>query len=214
MSGAARALPPKSANGGAGHLNDASLLGPLDYALQVFAKNRITLGVGEHGSHTTIAKLCEAIGSLRRHAVIIQLDQHVTRLPDGITSGIGKNRLQVVVGKMEIAAQDQPQLRTDERLQMIDQRLQISAVVVIAIVSVRRSNLMRDAIGGGHAAHGDRSLPRLGAVVYFRKNVRVNIDHDLSGTQSAAGCCVCCDLSRFAGKEEGARLKSDRAEKT
>jgi len=38
--------------------------------------------------------------------------------------------------------------------------------------------LMGDAVGGGHAAHGDGGLPRLGSVVYFRKNVRVNVDHD------------------------------------
>jgi hypothetical protein len=38
---------------------------------------------------------------------------------------------------------------------------------------------VRDAVGGSHAAHGDGSLPGLGSVVYFRKNVGMNVDHDL-----------------------------------
>jgi hypothetical protein len=38
---------------------------------------------------------------------------------------------------------------------------------------------MRDAIGGSHAAHGDGNIPRLRSVVYFRKNVGMNVDHDL-----------------------------------
>jgi hypothetical protein len=41
-----------------------------------------------------------------------------------------------------------------------------------------RGDLVSDAVGGGHSAHGDGGFPRLGAVVYFRKNVRVNVDHD------------------------------------
>jgi hypothetical protein len=40
-------------------------------------------------------------------------------------------------------------------------------------------DLVSDAVGSGHAAHGDGGFPGLGAVVYFRKNVGMNVDHDL-----------------------------------
>jgi hypothetical protein len=62
---------------------------------------------------------------------------------------------------------------------LVDQSLKISSVVVVAVVGVRRGDLVRDAVGGGHAAHGDGGFPGLRAVVYFRKNVGVNVNHDL-----------------------------------
>ena len=79
---------------------------------------------------------------------------------------------------MEVAAQAEFGHWPDQFLQVGDQPLQIFAVVVIAIVGVRRGYLVRDAVGGRHAAHGDGDVPRLGAVVYFRKNVGMNVDHD------------------------------------
>jgi hypothetical protein len=48
---------------------------------------------------------------------------------------------------------------------------------MVAVVGVGRGDLMGDAIGGGHLAHGDGHVPGLGAVVYFRKNVGVNVEH-------------------------------------
>jgi len=56
--------------------------------------------------------------------------------------------------------------------------LQIFPVVVVAVVGVRRGYLMRDAVCGRYLAHGDRDVPRLGTVVYFRKDVGMNIDHN------------------------------------
>jgi hypothetical protein len=50
---------------------------------------------------------------------------------------------------------------------------------MVAVVGMRRGDLMSDAVGGGHAAHGDGDVPGLRAVVYLRKNVGVNVDHDL-----------------------------------
>jgi hypothetical protein len=38
---------------------------------------------------------------------------------------------------------------------------------------------MRDAVSGRHAAHGDGNVPGFRAIVYFRKNMGMNIDHDL-----------------------------------
>jgi hypothetical protein len=52
-----------------------------------------------------------------------------------------------------------------------DEALKIIAVVVIAIVGMRRGDLMGDAVCRSHAAHRDGGLPGLRSVVYFRKNV-------------------------------------------
>ena len=62
---------------------------------------------------------------------------------------------------------------------MSDQPLQIFAIVVIAVIGVGSGDHVRDAVGRRDAAHGDRDVPRFRAVIYFRKNVRMNIDHKL-----------------------------------
>ncbi len=50
---------------------------------------------------------------------------------------------------------------------------------MVAIVGVGGSDLVGDAVGRRHAAHRNGGFPGLGSVVYFRKDVRVNVDHDL-----------------------------------
>jgi hypothetical protein len=79
---------------------------------------------------------------------------------------------------MEVASQAEFGHRSNQSLQMRHQPLQIFPVVVIAVVGVRRGHLMSDAVFGRHLAHGDGDIPGLGAVVYFRKDVGMNIDHD------------------------------------
>jgi hypothetical protein len=44
---------------------------------------------------------------------------------------------------------------------------------------MRSGNLVSDAVGGSHAAHGDRGFDGLGSIIYFGKNMRVNVDHGL-----------------------------------
>src|ERR1700722_2436018 len=103
---------------------------------------------------------------------------------------------------MKVAAQAEFGHGTDQSLQMRDEPLQIFPVIVVAVVGVRRGHLVSDAVFGRHLAHGDGNVPRLGAVVYFRKNVGMNIDHDNFETQAGAEDCACFNLSRFAGKEK------------
>ena len=88
---------------------------------------------------------------------------------------------------MEIAAQAHRQRVAHELLQMRDHSLQISPVVVIAVVGMRSRYLVRDAVGRSHPAHGDGHLPGFRSIVYFRKNVRVNIDHGCKNTSGPAG---------------------------
>jgi len=163
------------------------LLRPLHHALQVLAQNWVALGMSDDGGDALIAELHETVCGLRRNAVVVQLDQHVVRACDGVARGIGEHVLQIVVGEMEVAAEAERERGADERLQMIDQALEINTVVVVAVVGVRGRDLMRDAVGRGHAAHGYRNVPGLGAVVHFRKNVRMNVDHDLCEHRRASG---------------------------
>jgi hypothetical protein len=72
-------------------------------------------------------------------------------------------------------------------LQMRDQTLQIFAIIVVAVVGVGRGDLVSDAVSGRGAAHGDRDIPGLGAVIYFGKNVGMNIDHDCRNTSTPPG---------------------------
>src|SRR5580698_9826491 len=140
--------------------------------------------MSDDGSDAEVAELRKAIGGLLRHAVIAQLDQHVMRSADGVASGIGEHVLHVVIGEMEVAAQAEGERIAYLLLQLVDQSLKISAVVVVAVVGMRRGDLVRNAVGGGHAAHSNGHFPGLGSVVYFRKNVGMNVDHDCRNTET------------------------------
>ena len=174
----AHAFSPKSSQRGSSHLNDAALLGPLHHALQVLAQNLVAFGMGDDGGDAAVAQLHKTIRNLLRDAVIAQLDQHVVRAFNRIARGIGQHILQVVVGEMEVAAQAKRQRVAHKLLQVLDQSLKIRAIIVIAVVGMGCGDLVRDAIGRRHAAHRDRNFPRLRSVVHFRKNMRVNVDHD------------------------------------
>ena len=97
---------------------------------------------------------------------------------------IGQGLLQVVIGKMEVTAQADLQGIADKLLQLRHQLRGVFAVVSVAVVSVRRGHHVGDPVGRRCAAHGDARLPGLGTVVYFRKNVGVNINHDRRNTST------------------------------
>ncbi len=190
VGGAAHSFAPESSERGAGHLDDAALFGPFHHALRTLAQNRIAFGMRDDGGDSAIAQLGKTFCDLLRHAVVAQFNQHVVRAFDGVARGVGEQVLQVVVGKMEVAAQGERERIAYESLEVRDEALKIRAVIVIAIVGVGRGNLMSDAIGGGHAAHGDGDFPGLRSVVHFRKNVRVNVDHDCRNTSNLLRLCL------------------------
>ena len=78
--------------------------------------------------------------------------------------------------------------------------MQVWSVVVIAVVRMRSRDLVRDAVRRGRLAHRDGNVPRLGTVVYFRKNVRMNIDHSYLWKRTKF------DLNRSAGKLQGLKV--------
>ena len=55
---------------------------------------------------------------------------------------------------------------------------EIFAIVVITVVGMGRGDHVGDAVGSGGVAHGNRDLPGFRPVIDFRKDVRVNVDHD------------------------------------
>jgi len=60
---------------------------------------------------------------------------------------------------------------------MGDQPLEIFAIVVVTVVGVGSGDHVSDAVGGRRAAHGDRNVPGFRSVVYFWKDVGMNVDH-------------------------------------
>src|SRR5579864_7219992 len=101
------AFAPEAGQRRARDLNDAALLGPLDYSLQTLAQNRVALGMRDDGRDSSVAQLSKGIRGLLRDAVIAELDQQVARAFDDVAVGMGVRVLQVVVGKMEVATEAQ-----------------------------------------------------------------------------------------------------------
>src|SRR6476646_613013 len=90
---------------------------------------------------------------------------------------------------MKIAAQAQLRPLANSALKLDQQSREIFPVIEISVIRVRGCDHVLDAVGGGNAAHGFGDVPGFGAVVHFRQNVAVNINH-------------CADLSRFRGKTQ------------
>ena len=154
------------------------------------------------GGDPTIPQLEKRIRRLLRHAVVAELHQQVARAIDDVTGGIGQSVLDVVVGKVKVAAQAEFRRIADELLQMGDESLQILAIIVIAVVGMRRGDHVSDAVRRRRAAHGDRDVPRFRAVIYFRKDVRMNVDHDCRNTSTPLRVALPSNLNRFAGKDQ------------
>jgi len=49
-----------------------------------------------------------------------------------------------------------------------------------------RCHHVRNAIVGGHAAHGNGNIPGLGPIVYFGEDVGMDVDHDCWNTNRNA----------------------------
>ena len=78
---------------------------------------------------------------------------------------------------MKVAAQAQSELRADELAKMFEGTSQVFAIIVIALVGMRRRNHALDAIFFRQAAHFLRDVPGLGTVVNLREDVGVDVDH-------------------------------------
>jgi hypothetical protein len=89
-----------------------------------------------------------------------------------------KNALHVFKRKMEVATQTELQGGTNFLPKLIEQIGEVLAIVGIAIISVGSGNGVRDAVRNCHAAHFHSYVPGFGAIVNFRQNVAVDIDHE------------------------------------
>src|ERR1700730_8905050 len=111
---------------------------------------------------------------------------------------------------MEVASQAQLNCVPYKLLQMRERPLQIFAIIVVAIIRVRGSDHVSNSIRRGHAAHGDRDVPGFRSIIYFRQNVRMNVDHGSRLRERPAVAQL--DLSRFSWKEKAMWRKYPIAE--
>ena len=100
---AAGGLAPETGECRAGHLNDASLLGPLDHALQIFTQNRIAFGMRDDNRDSVIAEFVKGIGRILRDAVVAEFHEQVVSVADDVPRRIGVCVLQILVREMKVA---------------------------------------------------------------------------------------------------------------
>src|SRR5215469_326980 len=143
-----------------------------------------------HRRDSKITKLQERIRCVLRDAVIAEFDQQVMRLADHVTRRIAEGILEILVREMKIASQQNLGRVTNERLQVRDGSPEVFTIVVVAVIRVWCRNHVADAVSRGCAAHGEADVPRFRAVVYFRKNVRMNVDHNVKNTVYAPGVAL------------------------
>ncbi len=165
--------------------------------------------MGDDRRHSAIPKLVEVLRRLVRDAEVAELHKQVARAFDDVAGRVGQGVLDIVVRQVKVAAQADFERIADEFLQMRGESLQVLAVVMIAIVGVRRGHHVRNPVGGRRAAQGDRNVPRFRAVVYLRKNVRMDVDHNCTNTRTPLIVALPHDLNRFVCKVQAARELAD-----
>src|SRR5579863_4285681 len=103
--GATTALAPESGQCRTSHLNNTSLLSPFHHSAQVFAQYRIALRMSDDRRDTDVAELEHCVGRMLRNPVVAEFHQQITRSFDHVTRGIGESVLNVLVGKVKVAAE-------------------------------------------------------------------------------------------------------------
>src|ERR1700722_2604700 len=85
---------------------------------------------------------------------------------------------------------------------MSEHPLQIFAIVVITVVGMGRGHHMGDAVGRRRPAHGDLNVPGFRSVVYFRQDVRVNVDHNCRNPSSLVTTALSSRFNQIRGQRE------------
>jgi len=93
--------------------------------------------------------------------------------------------LDVVVGEVEVAAQQEPRLLAHAFLKLRQQLAVAPRVEGVGVVGMRRGDQMRDPVGSRDAAHHDRHLQRLRPVVNARQRMTMNVDHQKGSSPRA-----------------------------
>lgn len=176
--GPLHALTPETCQGIRCDLHRAPQLHELDHALRSHSQDGIALRVSEDRGYAAFAQFKETVANLRRNTEVAQLNQEVAAA-DGVAVRIGKNELQMIVRKMEVAAQAQLGEFAHQFLQSSQAPSQASMIVMVTFIEVRRGDHVSDAVGRRHPAHFHGRVPRLGSVVYLGQNVAVGVDHAL-----------------------------------
>ena len=114
-----------------------------------------------------------------RDAEVTQLHQQVVAAAHRVQVRLGKHPLQIVVGKVQVAAQAQSRRVAYHFLQSVNAAREVLVIVLKSIIGVWRGDQMGGAVGGRHPAHLYRDFPGLRAVVYLGQDVAVDIDHAL-----------------------------------
>ena len=131
--------------------------------------------MGEDGHKTGGLQLIERLRHVER-AVLGEFHQQVARIADGIALGMLHGIVNVFVGEMKVASQRKAH-PGNTLPEFIEQREVSGAVVAELVIRMGSGDDMGHAVGLCHAAHLQRDLPGLCAVVDGRQQMAMNVDH-------------------------------------
>jgi len=127
--------------------------------------------------HSTLPQFAEGLGHLLGDAVIAELHEKITGVVDDVSLRVGKGVLHVLIGQVEVAPQTDFRSISRKLLQVFDQSCQVFAVVMIAVIGVRRGDHVGNAVGGSCSTHLHAYVPGFRAIVDFGQDMGVDIDH-------------------------------------
>jgi hypothetical protein len=147
---------------GRGYLHRATQFHPTQDSLRRCLQNRVTLRMGNHRSETCFTQPGGAVIQLHRDTVVVQFHQQIMAAFDGVALRPGQDVLYVFIREVEIAAQAQLWSLPGPLAEIGEDSYEIFAIVVVALVGMRRRDNVLDAVGRRNAAHFLRRIQDLG----------------------------------------------------
>ena len=147
-----------SEDGAGGDLNKEAVAEPVGEPFGSALEGEVALGVGEDVDHAGGTEVVEGFAHAGSEDDVGQLDEEIAAGVDGVASGVGVGIFDVVVGEMEVAAgaeRERDGLGGESGAEIVEARGGDGGVEGPVGAGVWSADDVSDAVGRGHACHGE-----------------------------------------------------------
>ena len=137
----------------------------------------IPFGMGQNGLDAGAHHFIENAVHLLGDELVAKFDQKVIRLVDGKPLVIVHQLLDVLVRQVEVTAQQQLGSVAHGGLELRQLGPIHVLLIVVLVVTMRRSDKVGNSVGSGHLAHLDRNVEAPRPIVYPIDRMAMDVDH-------------------------------------
>ena len=159
------------------NLDQAAVVDEIQHRVGSIQQYRVALGMGHDRHYAAADKAKDALPDRGHKTEVVELDQQVIRVCDGIAPWMEKGILDVVIGKVKVATQAELQGIAAGSPQPLQHGFVAWSVVTVLVIRVWSGHNIANTVLHSHPAHLGRQLPGSGAIVDQRQDVAVKINH-------------------------------------